>query len=120
MTLTAPLPFLIAVTAATAAECVRVSGDHILGKDLKAFRAGYEQVADDAVLGLTPAAGVRRTLNARELSGVGGSEEGGVCVERALQELTPAEIEAAMRKALARPQVEITILDYSRTALPAG
>lgn len=111
---------LAAIAAAAGSECLRVDGDRIRGKDLKAFATGYEQLADAVVLGLTPAAGVRRMLTARELGKRDGSADGAICVERALREVRPEEIEAAMRKALERPQVEIEILDYSRVPLPAG
>lgn len=109
----------LVVRALAAGECAPVLGDRITGRDLKAAGAGFDSAADDALVGLAPAPGARRVFKVRELARFGAADSD-VCFERLAQPVSPEALETALRAAFAGRDLQLEIVEYSRTALPSG
>lgn len=106
--------------------CVRIEDDRITAKDLAGVAPAFTSVPADAVVGFAPVPGLRRNFSANELTriahGLGATAAitEGICVERASEVLSEGRLMTAMQSALARPDVQIEILDFSRYPVPPG
>jgi flagella basal body P-ring formation protein FlgA len=108
--------------------CVRLDGEEIRARDLARVVEAFATADPEAILGLTPAPGVRRIFSLRDLmsaaqrTGVGDKDLpiAGVCFERALRQVTEQDLTMAMTESLPNKPVQITIVDYSRYAVPPG
>jgi flagella basal body P-ring formation protein FlgA len=120
------LAILLLAVCAAAGACITVQSDRILARDLAAAMPEFAAIPSDAVVGLAPAAGVRRTISPLELeriarrAGVTIGATGGACVERASEQLTEAVLRPALEAAIGRDDVRIEIVDFSRRRLPKG
>lgn len=103
-------------------ECYPVKASQILGSDLKAAAAGFEGIADDAVAGMSPFPGIQRVLSRRELTRLLGAEYIGPepCFVRAVRALEKADLETAIRSRLESADIELEVLDFSRSPVPDG
>jgi flagella basal body P-ring formation protein FlgA len=105
--------------------CIPIEGPKILGSDIAATGL-LPQLPANAVLGFSPAPGVRRVFNLQSLRriaarhGLAPPAQGEVCFERDTASLERASLEKAMRLALIEPGVEISIDDFSRYPAPRG
>lgn len=120
---------MVLVTLAAAAQlsgCLAVSGDHITVGRLAETMPEFAAADPEERLGYTPNPGARRTFRANDIKRVGGrlgvavANPRDVCFEWQLRELTAQEVEAAMRKALDNPQVNIELIEFSRQPIPQG
>jgi flagella basal body P-ring formation protein FlgA len=108
--------------------CIRISGDEIHARDLASSVEAFAAADPEAVVGLAPVPGVRRILSVRDLMsvahriGIDGDRLPleGVCLERALREVTEQELMSAMTEAFADKSVRIVVVDSSRYAVPQG
>jgi flagella basal body P-ring formation protein FlgA len=108
--------------------CIQISGEEIRARDLAPVVEAFAEADPEAILALTPSPGVRRVFTLRDLmsaahrTGVAdnGLPVAGVCLERALGQVTEQDLYAAMTAAFAGRKVEIGIVDYSRYGVPPG
>ena len=108
--------------------CVRLGGEEIRARDLAPVVEAFAAADPEAILGLTPAPGVRRVFSLRDLmsaaqrAGIAGKDLpiAGVCFERALRQLTEQDLTMAMTQAFPDKTVRIGIVDYSRYGVPTG
>jgi len=122
---------LLIFTAALApafADCIALTGEDIHARDLARAVPAFSAADPDAVLGRTPAAGVRRVFTARDLmaaarvAGIASPmpPPDGVCFERAVYVLRAVDLDAAMAAAFPGMSVQIAIADFSRYPVPKG
>lgn len=102
-----------------ATACTEVSGDRILGRDLKLASPGFEVLADDSVVAPAPAPGVERRFTTHDLQRFG-SPVGDLCFVRSAQPLDRELLTAALQLSLAGRDVTIEITDFSAGRYPAG
>jgi flagella basal body P-ring formation protein FlgA len=108
--------------------CIQLGGEEIRARDLAPVVEAFAAADPEAVLGLTPAPGVRRIFSLRDLisaahrTGVGDKELpiAGVCLERALRRVTEPDLTMAMTDAFAGQAIQISVVDYSRYGVPPG
>jgi len=105
--------------------CVAVHGDRILAGDLAPALPAFKTVDAGLVLGYAPAPGIERWMTRREL---GRALKGKVmpselparlCVVRASRKVSPAEVAAAMRRALPAG-VKLELIQTPDGSLPEG
>jgi len=118
---------LLIVFSLGARPCLSVAGDEIHAGELAREQPAFRDMDPEAVIGISPAPGVRRVYSARELAGVAAhnniqlvSPLDEVCFERAVSPLTAEALERAMQSVLNDPDVRIELLDFSRLNVPAG
>ena len=108
------------------AACLAVSAvsDHVRAGDLALASQAFAALDPETVIGLAPAPGVRRVFSAAELRriaarlGAQPAPETDLCLERKTAPLDPARLLAALQAEA--PDVELTLLDFSRTPAPEG
>ncbi len=109
------------------AACIGVTpdSDRILAGDLAQALPVFGELAPDTPIAFAPVAGSRRIFHASELRMLAlkqglppDSAREDVCVERKSVPLSPADLLAAMKRAL--PEASIELLDFSRQPVPLG
>lgn len=114
--------FLLAAAAAAPA-CHPIEGDSILGRDLARADARFAAIPPDVKVGYAPAPGAHRAITISELEQLG--ERFGVfgefhplCFEYPMRALERTEIAEAL--ALALPQTEVQLVEFSLYRAPLG
>lgn len=110
------------------AECMAIAGEDIHARDLSRAVPAFSAANPEAIVGRTPAVGVRRVFTARDLiaaarrAGIDPPElpAGGVCFARAVHGLTEQDLRAAMATSFSGVAVQISIDDFSRYPVPDG
>lgn len=116
---------ILMAAAFPAAACTAVDGDRITGRDLARADARFEAVPADYVAGFSPAPGIQRTIEVRELMRIAGAHalelEGyrPLCFERRSEALTEPRLKAALEPLLP-PNAALAIMDFSRGLVPVG
>jgi flagella basal body P-ring formation protein FlgA len=101
-------------------------GDRITAADLARAEPAFTALPADTPLGYAPAPGTHRTFGVAELArvaqryGLALEPRAGICLERAVEPLAPAQLLEAIQVALGIPDARIEILDYSRHPVPQG
>ena len=116
----------LAVAAVTsAAQCLPVETDIILGRQLNAAVRGGTSLPADVVFSSSPLPGVTRTVSAAEIvrwaerHGISGVSAIDTCFEWPLRALEAEEATTAMRASLP-PGTDIKIVELSRQGVPSG
>ena len=119
--------FFMAAVVMAGAECIPIARDKIVARDLAAAVPAFSALDPETVIGFTPLPGVQRVLTSRELLVIAkrqGLETdttiANVCVERAVQPLSLADLSAALTAALGIEDARLEILAYSNQAVPPG
>jgi flagella basal body P-ring formation protein FlgA len=113
-----------AVGSVAMADCIPLAGDRIFGRDLANADPRFASLPASLVLGWAPPPGNRRTFTPTELTRIAKSNgiepfaRGEICFEIPLQKLNAAEVLNEMRVAV--PDAEVTVLEFSQGAVPAG
>ncbi|HWC00582.1 MAG TPA: flagellar basal body P-ring formation chaperone FlgA [Bryobacteraceae bacterium] len=130
--MTRALLFFLALAAglparslAAAAPCLAVEEDRLLARSLVSVWPAFRQLPGEISFGYTPVPGVRRFFHPAELERLAARYQvapppSGFCVERAMESLDRARLEAAMRAGLDLPEARIEILEFSRFPVPRG
>ncbi len=115
-------------SVASAGECVRVDRGVVVASDLTGAVPSFSQADPALFIAYAPSPGVTRLLSAATLSMA--ARKGnipdldipaqGVCVERKVRILREQELRTAMTSSLHDDQAQLTIVDYSRMAVPDG
>jgi flagella basal body P-ring formation protein FlgA len=108
--------------------CIKLNGEEIRAHDLAPFVVAFGTADPDTIVGLSPSPGVRRLMSFRDLTlaAQGARIEArdipaaGVCLERALREVSEHDLITAMADAFSGRPVKITVVDSSRYAVPEG
>ena len=107
-------------------ECVTVSGDQILGRDLARAVPALSRIPQSTPLAPAPVAGSSRVFSSSELESIAArfalplAEAPQVCFRFAMEPLDRVRMEAAMRKALAIADAHIEILETTSGDVPKG
>lgn len=106
--------------------CHPVDGEHITMRDLADVEPRFAKADPAQEIGFTPQPGAKRVFWPAELIGLSGRNDISsaeplhqVCFERQTQTISEADIVSAIR-AWAPDQAQVTLLDRSRQAAPAG
>lgn len=118
----------IVMALAAAAECVSVTGDKIVARDLARAIPEFGSVPGDEVLSFAPIPGLTRTLKASQITMLAKRfqsvlNEGAVkdvCFVSAAEMLTEDQIRAAILPAIEWSVVSLKVVDFSRSPLPPG
>jgi len=116
----------VVVRTAGAGECVAVSGDRILIKDLVRARSVFAAADPEAFVGFAPAPGVRRVFTEGQLRrlmrahGLAEVPVEPVCFERTAAALSPETVAAAIERAWEGRAVRVEVVDYDRRPVPNG
>ena len=111
------------------ADCVVVSSNTIVARDIAGAVPMFLSVDAETVIGFAPAPGVRRVLSPRDLIAIARqqgieSEPGqaipSVCVERAAQLIDANDLTDVLRTALGLPDAHLAVLDFSKQPIPSG
>jgi flagella basal body P-ring formation protein FlgA len=119
------LLFVLAVSPCVFAECLPVTGDRILGRDLALADPQFSALPASVIVGSAPVPGSKRVFASAELFRIARAnniqlvQPKEVCFEVPLQTLVDEDFASAMRQALPAG-TEVTILDRSRTDVPPG
>ena len=111
--------------AAHCAQCLPLTTDRIFARDLAAADPSFAGMQADQVIGFAPAPGVKRIINVPELwriaraNGIVPSTSEEVCFEIPMRSIAKEDLVSAMRRSLP-PDSEVTVIDFSPTAFPAG
>jgi flagella basal body P-ring formation protein FlgA len=110
------------ISAATlCAQCIEVPGDRVHASDLAAFVPGFSSLPPETEVAISPVPGITRKIAAAQLSrALGAPVTEDVCVKLTVRLLTAVEITAALRKTLQDGEVKLSLLDYTRAAVPEG
>ncbi len=109
-----------------AAACAPVHGDRVTVADLAKADAAFSSAPPDTQLGYAPLPGIPRIFRATELTrlasrfGVERQGTGDICVERAVETLTPERVLPSLHAALGRSNFDIDILELYRGPVPDG
>lgn len=113
--------------AAARAACVAVATDRILAGDLARVAPAFAALAADTPLAYTPAPGSVRHFRPPELERIARahrlaitSAAAGACFERQAAPLQRERVLEALRAALPDASVQLELLDFQRTPVPAG
>ncbi len=112
--------------ATARAACIEVPSDRIVIGDLIDRLPILRELSGDITVGFAPLPGTERTVSGRELALIAARhgfilrDVPDVCVVRALHSISRGEIQAALSAALAIPDAELEILDFSSQPLPPG
>jgi flagella basal body P-ring formation protein FlgA len=118
----------LAVALAATPECVTVTGDKILARDLAKAIPEFSSVPPEEVVSFAPIPGLTRILRTSEIARfalrfqtplVEGSPQT-ACFISAAAVLTEEQIRAAVLPAIPSPVVSLKVLDFSRAPLPPG
>jgi len=111
----------LAAALIAAAQCVEVAGDRIRAGDIAASVPEFSNRPPEMEIAISPLPGAVRHLRAVELSHVLGSPvSDGVCVVRRMRRLNVDDIAAAMRSSIPDPNVRLSVVDFSHSAVPLG
>ncbi len=116
---------LFLISLACAAECMPVTGDRILGRDLALVEPALAGLPSTFVVGFAPSPGEKRTLATAELSriartnGIHADELPEVCFELPLRRLESTEVAAAMLRGLPAG-VHLEVVELSKVDVPPG
>jgi flagella basal body P-ring formation protein FlgA len=117
---------LIASVPGAAGDCIVVEGDQILAGDLARALPVFSALEADLPLAFSPVVGVDRVMRIAEIGrlvekyDLPEATPEAVCFERASELLTTERVEAALRGALANPDVTVELIDFSRQPVPIG
>src|SRR5438105_3356711 len=120
------LNLILWCAVATAANCITIEGDRLLGRDFASANPAFATIPADAVIAPAPMPGVRRVINARELArlvathGITGATLDDICFERTSERLSVDRLRPILEQAVLAKSAQIEILDFSRYALPKG
>jgi flagella basal body P-ring formation protein FlgA len=124
------IPILMWMAAAGAgASCNVVEGDRVTAADLAKVLPAFAEIAPETVAGYSPEPGAHRLFEPAELTRfaeANGVEYRGlatVCFERAMTELEPSGILAAIRESLssiAITDADVDVIEYSKYRVPPG
>jgi flagella basal body P-ring formation protein FlgA len=128
MTRVVRILFVLAFAAlsARAAACIAVAGDRVTAHDLAQSAREFSTLPADTDVGYAPVPGARRFYHAPELRrlalryNLAADSTGEICVERAMEPLTPERVIDAMRQALGHPDARVEIVELSRYPVPRG
>jgi flagella basal body P-ring formation protein FlgA len=107
-------------------ECLTVSGDQILGRDLARAVPALGRIPQSTPLAPAPLAGSSRMFSTSDLQSIAArfslplSEAQDVCFRFAMEPLDRVRLEAAMRKTLAIGDSHIEILETTSGDVPKG
>lgn len=107
-------------------ECVTVSGDQILGKDLARAVPALSRIPQSTPLAPAPIFGSSRVFSASELQSIASryalplAEASDVCFRFATEPLDRVRMDAAMKKALAIGDAHIEVLETTSGDVPKG
>src|SRR5260221_9140617 len=119
------LPIAILLAISEPACHPVLDGERILGQHLAKADGRYAVLPPDAIVGLAPMPGIRRTVPAftlrklLEAQGADLTDIAPVCLEWPMRHLKPAELKLAMAATLAIPDLPIEVLDYTVAQVPA-
>jgi flagella basal body P-ring formation protein FlgA len=107
-------------------ECLTVTGDQILGKDLARAVPALARIPQSTPIAPAPIAGSSRVFTASELQSLAArfslpvAEASDVCFRYATEPLDRVRMQAAMKKALAIGDAAIEILETTSGDVPKG
>jgi hypothetical protein len=117
--------YLAACTAAFG--CQVVEGDYILARELAASIPAFGALPPERQIAPAPLPGVERVFRADEQIRLAKRFEipppdglRQACFTRAVQRLSPEQLQPVLREALGRDPAAIEVLDFSRQAVPQG
>ena len=119
------LPALLFVSGFSLADCVAVRGERIQVSDLAQAVPALAVLDPNKTLGFSPAVGSRRLITGAEIrkllgeSGLG-TTAADICVVRQTRVISAGEILAALRQSLNDPEVNLSVVDFSREPVPEG
>lgn len=122
------IPFVslcFAAGIARGAECISVEGPRIRMADAAKGMPELQSADPEIDLGYAPQPGIRRVMRPWELNHLAREhkivipQSAEICFERKVRNLSPEEIEAAIRKDLPA-DTRLEILDWSRFPVPLG
>jgi len=114
-----------ALTAPVFGECLPVTGDRILGRDLALAEPSFSGLPAAFTIGYAPTPGTRRIFAASELAriaranGIELANPAEVCFEIPTHEVSERDAVEAMRRALP-PTAELAIVELPKLDLPLG
>jgi len=117
---------LVRFAPAQTPACLSVEGDRILAKDLAASLPAFQAIAPDTVLGNAPQPGSDRVFHAPELAAIARryslslEDPSDVCFAWPMEPLSAPRVLSAMRTALALPEAEIAIAEFTSNPVPRG
>jgi flagella basal body P-ring formation protein FlgA len=122
------LIWLALALAASAAECVTITGDKIVARDLAQAIPEFSSAPSGEVLSFAPIPGMIRIFKASDIArfaqrfkiALGEGSPRDVCFLSAAAVLTEDQIRAAILPAIPWRVVSLKVLDFSRSALPPG
>lgn len=118
--------FLLLAASTAANTCVSIEHDRILGRDLALAAPALQGLAADSDWGPAPLPGSTRVFPIRELKRIAavahiqGDFPNDACFGWRTAPLSPDELKAAMRKALAPRAVKVDLLEQSLWPAPKG
>lgn len=107
-------------------SCHPLRGPNILGEDLRQALPAFSGMPGDAVVAISPAAGVQRRFTSVDLARIGRKygiavpADTNVCFEWPMVTLTASSIAASMGAALKPVEARVEVLAMSHTTAPAG
>lgn len=110
---------------ACAANCIPISGDRILGRDLALAEPAFAGLSATFVVGFAPGPGEKRILTSAELgriarsNGIHADDLNGICFELMLHRVETAEVSAAMRRSLPA-DAQLELVEVNKVDAPAG
>jgi flagella basal body P-ring formation protein FlgA len=117
----------LSMMMAHSGPCEMISSDRISGEDLaRALPAFSGKLPGDAVIGMSPAPGSRRSFGATELQRIGApygvsvAPDAQACFEWRLQTITGESVRKAIRDSLQMPDARIDVLTISGNQTPLG
>ncbi|MES1258038.1 MAG: flagellar basal body P-ring formation chaperone FlgA, partial [Acidobacteriota bacterium] len=116
---------LIVAGCGVSGACMPLGGDRILGRDLALADPRFSPVPASLTVAFAPVPGTRRVFTSAELArlakahGIAMNAPAELCFEVPLRQVPDEEFSAAMQRSLP-PGVEITLVDRSKTEVPAG
>jgi flagella basal body P-ring formation protein FlgA len=117
-----------AVALSATGECITITGDKILARDLAKAIPEFGLAPPDEVLGYAPIPGLTRSFRPAEIAAfalrlktpLADENPRTACVVSAAEVLTEEQIRAGILPAIQYPVVSLKILDFSRSAMPPG
>jgi flagella basal body P-ring formation protein FlgA len=116
----------IMIAAAVGGPCLEVEGEHIRALDLAKANPVFASLPPNEPISLTPYPGADRIIRPEELVRLAvkhGLQPGAwepVCFRYRVSPIDPEKLLAALRLSLGSSEEAITLMDYSRWAMPQG
>jgi flagella basal body P-ring formation protein FlgA len=117
--------FILAIAPCALADCLPVTGDHILGRDLALADPRFSAMPASYIVSSSPLPGARRVFAAAEITRIAHAnnihldEASELCFVVPVKPVADEEMIAAMQRSLPRG-VDIAIVDRSRAETPTG